>query len=84
MCEKNRSSVRWRKSDRSATHNCVEVAPLPRRLIGVRDSKNKTGSILVFTSAEWSAFVNDVKNGSFDVVWPFLGKISSVKTGAQA
>jgi hypothetical protein len=34
--------------------------------VAVRDSKNKTGPVLVFTPAEWSAFVEGAKAGEFD------------------
>lgn len=53
----------WRKSVRSAQGNCVEVARLAGGRVGVRDSKNPLGSVLVFTSAEWGAFVDSVKSG---------------------
>lgn len=42
----------WRKATASqANGNCVEVATLPDGTIGVRDSKNPTGAVLVFTRA---------------------------------
>jgi hypothetical protein len=47
--------------------NCVEVAPLSDGGRAVRDSKNKTGSILLFTPAEWAAFVVGVKASEFDL-----------------
>jgi Domain of unknown function (DUF397). len=53
----------WRKSARSAQGNCVEVARLAGGRVAVRDSKNPLGSVLVFTSAEWGAFVDGVKSG---------------------
>jgi hypothetical protein len=46
--------------------NCVEVAPLGRGHVGVRDSKDKTGPVLQFTPDEWSAFIGGVRNGEFD------------------
>jgi Domain of unknown function (DUF397) len=40
----------WKKSSRSAENgNCVEVAELPNRTIGVRDSKDNAPSRLVLT-----------------------------------
>jgi Domain of unknown function (DUF397) len=57
----------WRKSSHSyANGGCVEAACLSRELIGVRDSKHPRGSVLRFTSAEWSAFLGDVRDGAFD------------------
>jgi hypothetical protein len=32
----------------------------------VRDSKNPDGPVLVYTAAEWDAFVQGVKAGQFD------------------
>jgi hypothetical protein len=34
--------------------------------VAVRDSKNQRGPVLVFTPAEWAAFVAGVKDGEFD------------------
>jgi hypothetical protein len=58
----------WRKSSRSGpwTDNCVEVAFVDGAIV-VRDSKDPSGSVLVFTAAEWDAFVDGAKDGEFDV-----------------
>jgi hypothetical protein len=64
----NLSHAKWRKSTRSGSSgNCVEVVAdnLPG-VVAVRDSKNPDGGSLVFTPAEWNAFVGGVKNGEFD------------------
>lgn len=56
------SDVRWKKSSRSgAGNNCVEVADLPDGGRAVRDSKNPTGPVLMFTPAEWVAFTAGVR-----------------------
>jgi hypothetical protein len=56
----------WRKSSRSGGQgNCVEVADTPAA-IGVRDSKDPKGPVLVFTRADWQEFVDGVKSGVFD------------------
>jgi len=62
------SSAVWRKSSRSGpyTDNCVEVAFVDGA-IAVRDSKNPSGGILVFTPGEWDAFVDGAKDGEFDL-----------------
>lgn len=46
--------------------NCVEVAHVNDGSFLVRDSKDRTGPLLRFTAAEWSAFVVGVKDGEFD------------------
>jgi hypothetical protein len=58
----------WRKSTRSGpwTDNCVEVAFIDD-VIAVRDSKNPTDKPLIFTSAEWDAFIGGAKDGEFDL-----------------
>ncbi|MFC8362027.1 DUF397 domain-containing protein [Streptomyces griseorubiginosus] len=47
--------------------NCVEVAPLSDGGRAVRDTKDKTGPILMFTPTEWTAFVVGVKASEFDL-----------------
>lgn len=60
--------VEWIKSSFSfANGNCVEVAFLPDGGIGVRNSRNLSGEKLVFTRAEWRAFLGGVFNGEFDL-----------------
>jgi hypothetical protein len=62
------TSAEWRKSTKSGpyTDNCVEVAFVDEA-IAVRDSKNPTGAVLLFTTAEWDAFVGGAKDGEFDL-----------------
>jgi hypothetical protein len=62
------SAAAWRKSTRSGPNcdNCVEVAFVPGA-IAVRDSKNPTGPVLIFTPDEWDAFVGGAKDGEFDL-----------------
>jgi hypothetical protein len=60
------SHARWRKSMVSGDSGCVEVAHADGA-IGVRDSKDRgTGPVLVFTQAEWAAFLHGVRAGEFD------------------
>ncbi len=63
----NLSDATWRKSTRSGPNcdNCVEVAFVDQA-IAVRDSKNPDGGVLLFTAAEWDAFVAGAKDGEFD------------------
>jgi hypothetical protein len=57
----------WFKSTRSSGNgNCVEVA-IVDDAVGVRDSKDRSGPVLVFTASEWRAFVAGAKDGQFDL-----------------
>jgi hypothetical protein len=57
----------WFKSTRSSGNgNCVEVAILDRA-VAVRDTKDRSGPVLLFTPAGWSTFVDGAKNGDFDL-----------------
>ncbi|WP_433755524.1 DUF397 domain-containing protein [Nocardia sp. CA-135398] len=61
------SGANWFKSSRSKdAQACVEVAHLNGGMVGVRDSKDRTGPALVFSPAEWDAFAAGVKEGEFD------------------
>jgi hypothetical protein len=56
----------WIKSSLSyANGNCVEVASLPGGTIGVRNSRDTAGPVLMFTPEEWHAFLGGVRNGDF-------------------
>jgi hypothetical protein len=58
----------WRKSRRSGGgDNCVEVAASVDGHVGVRDSKDQQGPILVFAPGEWVAFTAGVRDGEFDL-----------------
>lgn len=51
------TDARWFTSSRSSNNgDCVECAYLPAH-VAVRDSKDRSGPALVFTRAQWSAFV---------------------------
>lgn len=59
----------WRKSSRSngnGGNNCVEVA-IHDSAVGVRDSKNPEGGVLVFPPAVWGSFMASAKDGEFDL-----------------
>lgn len=64
----NVTVARWRKSTRSGPYsdNCVEVASLATA-VGVRDSTDPTGPVLVFPPESWRAFVSDTRLGRFDL-----------------
>jgi len=60
------SSATWRKSTYSNANGCVEVAFVDTQA-AVRDSKDRTGPVLVFDSHEWEAFVGGVRDGQFEL-----------------
>jgi hypothetical protein len=56
----------WRKAQQSVANGaCVEVAPM-HGMVALRDSKNPDGAVLVYTPAEWRAFLHGARNGEFD------------------
>lgn len=60
----------WQKSSYSgALGNCVEVAALAEE-IAVRNSRHPEGPALIFTRAEWAAFLSGTKHGEFDLKYP--------------
>jgi len=62
------TAVTWRSSSRSgAGGQRVEVASLPDGFMAVRDSTQPDGPALIFTPAEWDAFVGGVQDGEFDL-----------------
>jgi hypothetical protein len=60
------SNAVWHKSARSGDVGCVEIATV-ERVVGVRDSKDRQGPILVFRFDEWNAFLAGVRDGEFDL-----------------
>lgn len=60
--------ARWFTSSRGGPDhaNRVEVA-FVGEAIAVRDSQNPDGPALIFTPAEWDAFVGGAKDGEFDL-----------------
>jgi hypothetical protein len=63
------TGAKWHKSTRSGSNggNCVEVADNLPGVVAVRDSKDRDGGTLIFTHAEWAAFVGGVRDGEFDL-----------------
>jgi hypothetical protein len=53
----------WHKSGHSDDGGCVEIAAA-EGLIGVRDSKDRTGAVLVFNRREWDAFAAGIIDGT--------------------
>ncbi|MER5458118.1 DUF397 domain-containing protein [Micromonospora sp. NPDC002389] len=58
----------WRKSTRSDNNGgaCVEVADNLPAVVAVRDSKDRQGPVLSFTTRQWIGFVQGVKDGTLD------------------
>ena len=57
----------WVKSSLSFSNgNCVEVAELPGGSVGIRQSRDPEGHVLMFTRGEWDAFLGAARLGEFD------------------
>lgn len=57
----------WRKSSYSSGQgNCVEVST-DADTVAVRDSKNVPGPELAVSDQTWSAFLQGIKQGEFDL-----------------
>jgi hypothetical protein len=63
----NDNAAVWRRASKcdNSSGNCVEVADLGGAT-AVRDSKDTDGAVLVYTRAEWAAFLEGVRNREFD------------------
>jgi hypothetical protein len=61
----NLATPNWHKSSHSGANGCVEVAHGDDR-VAVRDSKDPSGPVLLFTPHEWRAFLDGVRDGEFD------------------
>jgi hypothetical protein len=60
------SRAKWRKSTKTQqSGQCVEVARVGE-VVGVRDSKDPTGPVLLFTTGEFAAFLDGAAKGEFD------------------
>ncbi|MFF0775304.1 DUF397 domain-containing protein [Nonomuraea wenchangensis] len=68
MDELNLDAAEWRKSSASGDNgDCVEVATNLPGVVAVRDSKDPDGARLIFTPAEWAAFLSGARRGEFDL-----------------
>ncbi|ASW56275.1 DUF397 domain-containing protein [Plantactinospora sp. KBS50] len=56
----------WQRADGDPAEEAVEVAFVDD-LIGMRNSADPDGPVLVFTQAEWDAFVAGAQDGEFDL-----------------
>ena len=60
------SSAGWRKSTWSGHDGCVEVA-LVEGQVAVRNSKDRGGPVLWFTTQEWTVFLSSARADRSDV-----------------
>ncbi|GIH27009.1 hypothetical protein Aph01nite_53190 [Acrocarpospora phusangensis] len=62
--------VTWHVSTESSSGGgqCVEAGPLADGTgrVAVRHSRHRDRGVIIYTRAEWEAFVGGVKNGEFD------------------
>ncbi|MFE9958338.1 DUF397 domain-containing protein [Micromonospora sp. NPDC005299] len=56
----------WQRAEGDASESAVEVA-FVGDLIGMRNSAEPDGPVLVFTQDEWDAFVAGAQDGEFDL-----------------
>jgi Domain of unknown function (DUF397) len=58
----------WRTSTHSGGNgNCVEVAANLPGVVGVRDSKDRSGPVLIFGYAVWETFTAQLRDGALDL-----------------
>lgn len=65
MTNPDLAAATWRKSSYSGgAQDCVEVTSDLPGAVAVRDSKDRSGPVLMFGSQAWHAFVAGVKSGT--------------------
>jgi Domain of unknown function (DUF397) len=61
--------VTWHKSHYSSPNgNCVEIAKLPGGGVAMRNSRDPNGPALIYTPAEFIAFLDGARDGDFDTL----------------
>lgn len=57
----------WRTSSRSGSSaNCIETCRLTDGLVIVRDSKDRSGTVLIVAPGVWEKFTLGIRDGQFD------------------
>lgn len=65
MTHSDLATATWRKSSYSGgAQDCVEVSADLPGAVAVRDSKDRGGPVLIFSSRDWQAFVGAVRSGA--------------------
>jgi Domain of unknown function (DUF397) len=66
--DKSTTTSEWRKSSYSlgSDSTCVEVS-VRATGVAVRDSKDPSGPVLLFSEQEWRVFLLGVRSNEFDV-----------------
>lgn len=67
ILDSDRNSLDWRTSTFSGGGGCVEVTPVDNK-VAVRHSRRPNEEVIVYSAAEWSAFIDGAKKGEFDNV----------------
>ena len=66
LSEEERAGLSWIKAQASTYNGAgVEVAAAAGK-VAMRDSKDPDGPVLVYTYAEFGAFLDGARNGEFD------------------
>ncbi|GAA0374639.1 DUF397 domain-containing protein [Acrocarpospora corrugata] len=60
------SEADWRKSRHSTNGNCVEIAQVGGTHVGIRDSNDLSGAVLIVTVEDWRVLAAGIKDGEFD------------------
>ena len=63
------TAAQWRKSSYSGNGGatCVEVARNLPGIVAVRDSKDRSGSVLAVAPSAWQEFITVVRSGGLDL-----------------
>ena len=70
VSDTERARLVWVKAQASSNHGqCIQLA-LAADGIAMRDSKDPDGPILLYSRAEFRAFLDGARNGDFDGVAP--------------